>query len=88
MVDKAKFFAGTLSAMSAMIMLELPHVNILSKMDLVKDRGVMGKKEFRKFLDPDATLVEDDDYLMPPSQSQTSTLTSTSNFPPQPFDRA
>ncbi|EAU38902.1 hypothetical protein ATEG_00256 [Aspergillus terreus NIH2624] len=32
-VDKPKFFAGTLSAMSAMLMLEMPHVNILTKMD-------------------------------------------------------
>jgi GPN-loop GTPase len=54
-VDRAKFFAGTLSAMSAMIMMELPHVNILSKMDLVK--GMVGRRELRKFLDPDADLM-------------------------------
>ena len=42
-IDRAKFFAGTLSAMSAMIMLEIPHINILSKMDLVK--GQVGKRE-------------------------------------------
>lgn len=58
-VDKAKFFAGTLSAMSAMIMLELPHVNILSKMDLVKDQ--VGKKEMKRFVDPDANLLDDED---------------------------
>lgn len=58
-VDKAKFFAGTLSAMSAMIMLEVPHVNVLSKMDLVK--GQMGKRQFKRFLDPDTTLLDDDD---------------------------
>jgi GPN-loop GTPase len=58
-VDKAKFFAGTLSAMSAMIMLEVPHINILSKMDLVK--GQMGTREFKRFLDPDTTLLDDDD---------------------------
>lgn len=58
-VDKAKFFAGTLSAMSAMIMLELPHVNILSKMDLVKDQ--VPKRELKRFIDPDAQLIEDDD---------------------------
>jgi GTPase SAR1 family protein len=56
-VDKAKFFAGTLSAMSAMIMLEVPHVNILSKMDLVK--GTVGKRELKRFLDPDSTLLDD-----------------------------
>jgi len=57
-VDKAKFFAGTLSAMSAMIMLEVPHVNILSKMDLVK--GQVGKRELKRFLDPDTTLLDDE----------------------------
>ena len=60
-IDKAKFFAGTLSAMSAMIMLELPHVNILSKMDLVKD--MMGRKELKRFVDPDANLLDEEDIL-------------------------
>lgn len=58
-IDKAKFFAGTLSAMSAMIMLELPHVNILSKMDLVKD--MVGRKELKRFVDPDQNLLDDED---------------------------
>ena len=57
-IDRAKFFAGTLSAMSAMIMLEVPHINILSKMDLVK--GQVGKRELKRFLDPDTTLLDDD----------------------------
>jgi GTPase SAR1 family protein len=57
-VDRAKFFAGTLSAMSAMIMLEVPHVNILSKMDLVK--GQVGKRELKRFLDPDSTLLDEE----------------------------
>lgn len=57
-VDKAKFFAGTLSAMSAMIMLEVPHVNILSKMDLVK--GSVGKRELKRFIDPDTSLLDDE----------------------------
>ena len=58
-VDRAKFFAGTLSAMSAMLMLELPHVNVLSKMDLVKDN--MSRKELKRYLEPDHTLLLDDD---------------------------
>lgn len=57
-VDRAKFFAGTLSAMSAMIMLEVPHVNIMSKMDLVKDK--ISRRELKRFLDPDTTLLDDD----------------------------
>ncbi|KAK5654960.1 hypothetical protein OQA88_6718 [Cercophora sp. LCS_1] len=57
-VDRAKYFAGTLSAMSAMIMLEVPHLNILSKMDLVK--GQIKKKELKRFITPDTSLLEDD----------------------------
>ncbi|KAI1412144.1 GPN-loop GTPase [Hypoxylon sp. FL1857] len=57
-VDRAKFFAGTLSAMSAMIMLEIPHLNIMSKMDLVKDQ--IRKKDLKRFLTPDSGLLDDD----------------------------
>ena len=58
-VDKAKFFAGTLSAMSAMIMMELPHVNILSKIDLLK--GQINNTQLKKFVDPDANLLDEED---------------------------
>jgi len=58
-VDKAKFFAGTLSAMSAMIMMELPHVNILSKMDLVK--GQINNTQLKKFINADANLLDEED---------------------------
>lgn len=57
-VDRAKFFSGTLSAMSAMMLLETPHLNILSKMDLVK--GQVRKRDMRRFLTPDAGLLDDD----------------------------
>ncbi|KAK7752043.1 hypothetical protein SLS62_006007 [Diatrype stigma] len=57
-VDRAKFFAGTLSAMSAMVMLEIPHLNVLSKMDLVKDQ--VRKKDLKRFLTPDVALLDDD----------------------------
>ncbi len=57
-VDRAKFFAGTLSAMSAMIMLEIPHLNILSKMDLI--RGQVRKRDLNRFLTPDTGLLDDD----------------------------
>jgi GPN-loop GTPase len=58
-VDRAKFFAGTLSAMSAMLLLEMPHINILSKMDLVK--GQIPKRDFKRFVDPDASLLDEED---------------------------
>ncbi|KAI0152240.1 GPN-loop GTPase [Hypoxylon sp. NC0597] len=57
-VDRAKFFAGTLSAMSAMIMLEIPHLNILSKMDLVKEQ--VRKKDLKRFITPNSDLLDDD----------------------------
>ncbi|KAL3458807.1 GPN-loop GTPase [Aspergillus heterothallicus] len=56
-VDKAKFFAGTLSAMSAMLMLEMPHVNILTKMDQVRD--MVSRREFKRFSRVDVQLLQD-----------------------------
>lgn len=56
-VDKAKFFAGTLSAMSAMLMLEMPHVNILTKMDQVRD--MVSRKEMRRFTNVDVQSLQD-----------------------------
>ncbi|EAW22809.1 putative signal sequence-binding GTPase GPN3 [Aspergillus fischeri NRRL 181] len=57
-IDKAKFFAGTLSAMSAMLMLEMPHVNILSKMDQVRD--MVSRKELKRFVNVDVNLLQDE----------------------------
>ncbi|KAK9315796.1 GPN-loop GTPase [Lipomyces starkeyi] len=54
-IDKPKFFSGVMSAMSAMILLELPHINILSKLDLIKDD--ISKRELKQFLNPDPTLL-------------------------------
>lgn len=58
-IDKAKFFAGTLSAMSAMLMLEMPHVNILSKMDQVRD--MVSRRELRRFANVDVQLLQDEE---------------------------
>lgn len=38
MTDVPKYISGCLASLSAMVQLELPHVNILSKMDLVTDK--------------------------------------------------
>lgn len=37
-VDCSKFFAGVLTALSAMIQLEIPHINVMSKMDLLNKK--------------------------------------------------
>jgi hypothetical protein len=39
MEDTPKYFSGVLSAMSCMIGLEVPFVNVMSKMDLVRKEG-------------------------------------------------
>ncbi|EMD41067.1 hypothetical protein CERSUDRAFT_149714 [Gelatoporia subvermispora B] len=66
MEDKYKFFSGVLSAMSAMVNLEVPWINIMSKMDLVTTssedaasgrNGVRTKKDISRFLDPDPLLL-------------------------------
>lgn len=57
-IDKAKFFAGTLSAMSAMIMFEMPHINILSKMDQIKE--MIGRRELKRFVNVDVQMLQED----------------------------
>ncbi|KAK2102585.1 GPN-loop GTPase 3 [Saguinus oedipus] len=57
MVESFKFISGILAALSAMVSLEIPQVNIMTKMDLLSKKA---KKEIEKFLDPDMySLLED-----------------------------
>ena len=37
--DGAKFVAGALQALSAMVQLELPHINVLTKVDLLSEES-------------------------------------------------
>lgn len=46
--DESKFFSGILMALSTMMSLELPHLTVLSKCDLVED-----KKNLSRFLNAD-----------------------------------
>lgn len=50
MVDGAKFLSGTMAALSVMANMEMPHVNVLSKMDLL---SVTERNQLDKYLDPD-----------------------------------
>lgn len=45
--DPAKFFAGILAAMSAMIQLEIPYFNVLSKVDMIESD--MEDYEFERY---------------------------------------
>lgn len=77
-IDRAKFFAGTMSAMSAMLMLEVPHINILSKMDLVK--GTIARKDLKRFVDPDVSLLDEapaNGFVYAEEEDETEDLTST-----------
>jgi hypothetical protein len=38
-LDPSKFISGVLVALSAMLQLEMPHINILSKIDLLDSYG-------------------------------------------------
>ncbi|KAI6034204.1 GPN-loop GTPase [Pisolithus microcarpus] len=64
MEDRYKFFSGVLSAMSAMVNLEIPWINIMSKMDLVSPapssegaseprNGRRTRRDISRYLDPD-----------------------------------
>lgn len=70
MEDRYKFFSGVLSAMSAMVNLEIPWINIMSKMDLVSSapsssdttsdeprNGRRTRRDISRYLDPDPLLL-------------------------------
>uniref|UniRef100_A0A0E0KDH0 GPN-loop GTPase 3 n=1 Tax=Oryza punctata TaxID=4537 RepID=A0A0E0KDH0_ORYPU len=52
MDDVTKYISGCMASLSAMIQLELPHINILSKMDLVSN-----KKDVEEYLNPEAQVL-------------------------------
>lgn len=54
MQDRHKFFAGVMSAMSCMVNLECPHINLLSKMDLVNKNS----REMERYEQVDPSLLE------------------------------
>ncbi|KAL8555669.1 hypothetical protein ACS0TY_003472 [Phlomoides rotata] len=60
--DVTKFISGCMASLSTMVQLELPHVNILSEMDLVAN-----KRDIENFLDPEPrTLLAELNKRMAP----------------------
>uniref|UniRef100_A0A0B8RQM2 GPN-loop GTPase 3 n=1 Tax=Philothamnus irregularis TaxID=1899461 RepID=A0A0B8RQM2_9SAUR len=57
MVESFKFISGAMAALSAMVSLEIPQINIMSKMDLLSKKA---KSEIEKYLDPDMYSALDD----------------------------
>uniref|UniRef100_L7M860 GPN-loop GTPase 3 n=1 Tax=Rhipicephalus pulchellus TaxID=72859 RepID=L7M860_RHIPC len=60
LVDTSKFFSGVLSALAAMVNFEIPHVNVITKMDLLNRAG---RRKIGRFLEPDSSLLLEDDRL-------------------------
>lgn len=54
MIDGAKFLSGTMAALSVMVNMELPHVNVLSKMDLLSKSA---RGQLDKYLEPDSRAL-------------------------------
>ena len=46
--DVSKFFSGVLSAISAMVQLEIPHINVITKLDLL-DATTLESEEISRF---------------------------------------
>ena len=64
LTDTTKFFSGILAALSAMVQLEVPHINVLSKLDLLDktskknlDRWLTGLKPLQQCLCYDGTCT-------------------------------
>ncbi|KAH7649650.1 type ATpase [Cryptosporidium bovis] len=61
LTDSSKFVAGSVSALSTMIQLEIPHVNVITKCDIVQDEELVSA-----FLQKDSlTLVSDLEKVTP-----------------------
>ncbi|KAJ8286446.1 hypothetical protein GJAV_G00039340 [Gymnothorax javanicus] len=60
MVESFKFISGVMAALSAMLTLGIPQVNIMTKMDLLSPKA---KKEIEKYLDPDMYSMMQDNAL-------------------------
>ncbi|KAF3702180.1 GPN-loop GTPase 3 [Channa argus] len=60
MVESFKFISGVMAALSAMVSLEIPQVNIMTKMDLLSPKA---KKEIEKYLDPDMYSMMEDNSI-------------------------
>lgn len=57
LIDASKYFSGVMSALSAMVQLEIPHINVMSKMDLLDKKNL---EMVERYLNPDANLLLQD----------------------------
>ncbi|EED88133.1 ATP binding protein [Thalassiosira pseudonana CCMP1335] len=58
--DAAKFISGSLLALSAMISMQLPHVNVLSKCDLVEEASSLAReRRWNRLTESICSLLDD-----------------------------
>lgn len=57
LIDTAKYFSGAMAALSVMVQLEIPHLNIMSKMDLLDTQCM---EAVHSYLNPDPGLLLND----------------------------
>jgi len=54
LTERTKFIAGALTSLSAMVNMEIPHISIITKMDLMSKKD---KKRLEMYLEPDAEAL-------------------------------
>lgn len=59
--DVTKYFAGVLNATAAMLQMGVPHINVLSKMDLLKLNRKQGGDDLAEEFDSDEEAEEEDE---------------------------
>ncbi|KAF0992913.1 hypothetical protein HZS_2622 [Henneguya salminicola] len=64
MVDPCKFIGGVVSALSAMVMFEVPHVNILTKIDLLDETMKSKLEDYLNFSSED--MLAELNQVIPP----------------------
>ncbi|CAL5434989.1 unnamed protein product [Camellia sinensis] len=77
MTDVTKFITGCMASLSAMVQLELPHVNILSKMDLVTNKSDI---EAYLNLESDVLMSELNQRMAPQFEKLNKALIELNNY--------
>lgn len=59
MIEASKFVSGVLTALSTMVTLEIPHVNVMTKLDLLSKKA---KKDLERYLEPDLPVLLNEEF--------------------------
>ncbi|PVD31226.1 hypothetical protein C0Q70_06638 [Pomacea canaliculata] len=59
LIEPSKFVSGILTALSAMVSMEIPHVNVMSKLDLLSKKD---RKGLERYLEPDVKSLLTEEF--------------------------